>query len=159
MNHPSPSPGPGIECFEHCPIPEIDAASLESRVREALPLCLEAVGAAEPAVLAGLELVEVSLISDQAIAGVHGEFLGDPTPTDVITFPHGEILVSGETASRSAAEIGHPAEREALLYVIHGLLHLNGHDDLSELARTAMQAAQEGILERVWPWRTPENRG
>ncbi|MCB1077666.1 MAG: rRNA maturation RNase YbeY [Verrucomicrobiae bacterium] len=155
----APDAGPWIECYEHCPQPEVSVDSLNERARAALPLCLVATGAAVTACLPSLEEVEVSLVSDETIAGVHGEFMDDPTATDVITFQHGEILVSVETAKRCAGEFGHPAEREALLYVIHGLLHLNGHDDLSEPARTLMHAEQERILEAVWPWRGSKMRG
>ena len=133
--------------------------SIQRRVQRALPLCLAAAGDAEPTLLGELDSIEVSLVDDATIAGVHGEFMDDPTPTDVITFHHGEILVSAETAVRCAIEHGHPPEREALLYVIHGLLHLNGHGDLTEPARGTMHAAQERILAAVWPFPETENRG
>ncbi len=150
---------PELECYDHAALPEVPITSLERHARSALPACLAAAGDAEPALLGELESVEVSLVDDTTIAAVHGEFMDDPTPTDVITFHHGEILVSAETAVRCASEHGHPAEREALLYVIHGLLHLNGHGDLSEPARGTMHAAQERILDSVWPLPDPENRG
>lgn len=148
-----------LEIYDHAELGSISAESLQKRALDALPACLDETGDAEPALLRELETVEVSLIDDAAIAAVHGEFMDDPTPTDVITFQHGEILVSVETATRCAAEHGHAPEREALLYVIHGLLHLNGHDDLSEPARGTMHAAQERILATVWPLPTERNRG
>lgn len=148
-----------IEIHDHCPVEGIDAVSLGERAERVLPLCLAATGHAEPPVLGELAEIEVSLVSDEAIAAVHGEFMDDPTPTDVITFHHGELLISAETAAREARGHGHPPEREALLYLIHGLLHLNGHDDRSEPARAAMHAEQERILEWVWPLRLGENRG
>ena len=150
---------PEIEIYDHAELPEIPVASLERWAHDALPSCLEAAGEVEPPLLASLETIEVSLVDDATIAAVHGEFMDDPTPTDVITFHHGEILVSAETAARGALEHRHPPEREALLYVIHGLLHLNGHDDLSEPARGMMHAAQERILDSVWPLPDRENRG
>ena len=67
--------------------------------RKLLPDCLRSVGSEEP-VLPQLSSVEVSLIGDEEIARVHSEFLEDPTPTDVITFHHGEILISVDTAER-----------------------------------------------------------
>lgn len=158
MNRSRTAP-PVIECHAHAEIAGLRREALEAWLINALPLCLARPGEAVPALLRDLELVEVSLIDDAAIAGIHGEFMNNPTPTDVITFHHGEILISIETAARCAADYGHPAEREALLYGIHGLLHLNGHDDLSEPARTRMHAVQEEILEVLWPWRGSENRG
>ena len=89
------------------------------------------------------------MIYDAVIAGVHGEFMDDPTPTDVITFHHGEILVSLDTARREGPTHGNSAAEETLLYIIHGLLHLNGHTDLREPDRTAMHREQETILDRV----------
>jgi len=102
-------------------------------------------------VLPKLEIVEVSLVTDAVIAEVHDQFMDDPTATDVITFQHGEILVSTTTAARVAGEMNQPPLRETVLYVIHGLLHLCGYDDLSEPARTSMHRRQEMVLQSVWP--------
>ena len=98
-----------------------------------------------------LTSLEVTLVDDATIARIHGQFLDDPTPTDVITFHHGEILVSAETAAREAAARGDTALRETALYVIHGLLHLHGHTDAEPTARAAMHAVQDRILQAVWP--------
>ncbi|NLT71785.1 MAG: rRNA maturation RNase YbeY [Verrucomicrobiaceae bacterium] len=137
-----------IEIFVHTDCGELDPERLEERARRALPHCLRARGREEP-VLGDLAEIEVSLVSDETIAGVHQEFLDDPTPTDVITFPHGEILLSIDTARREAPSHGNSVEDEALLYLIHGLLHLNGHTDLKEPDRTEMHRVQEEILRRV----------
>jgi len=127
-----------------------DLSRLRSVIERALPHVHAAPGPAQGG-LGDLEEVEVSLIDDAEIARVHADFLEDPTPTDVITFQHGEILVSLETAAREAVARGEPVLREAALYVIHGLLHLNGHDDADPPARARMHAAQDRILEAVWP--------
>lgn len=117
--------------------------------KKALPAVLAAATDAE-APLCHLEEVEISFVSDEAIAAVHGDFMDDPTPTDVITFHHGEILVSLDTAMRQGAEHGEPWERETALYVIHGLLHLAGWDDREEGQRREMHEVQGRILEGVW---------
>jgi len=96
--------------------------------------------------LGGLEEIEVALLDDEAMARVHGEFMGDPTPTDVITFDHGEILIGVETGARQAAEHGEPLRRELLRYLVHGLLHLAGHEDRGEQERERMITAQERIV-------------
>ncbi len=93
-----------------------------------------------------LKEIEISFVSDKAIARVHGEFLNDPTPTDVITFPHGEIIISLDTAHRQAAEHHETYEREVALYIIHGLLHLAGWDDHGESERLEMHSRQLKIL-------------
>ncbi len=93
--------------------------------------------------------VEVTVVSDAMIARVHFEFMAMPDPTDVITFDHGEIVVSAETAVRCAKEHGHSVEEELVLYVIHGLLHLNGFDDRAPAARRKMFRVQDRIWREV----------
>lgn len=149
---------PTLEVHVHCGAVAVDDGALLSAAKRALPLCLAETGNSGAAVLGELETIEVSLISDAEIARVHGEFMDDPEPTDVITFPHGEILISVETAAREGGRHGHSASRETLLYLIHGLLHLNGHDDLGDAPRAAMHAVQERILDRVSPLPGAENR-
>lgn len=102
-------------------------------------------------VLDQLQEIEVTLLTDSEIAAVHAEFLDDPTPTDVITFHHGEILISIETAARQAVEHGHnqPVAHEVALYLIHGLLHLSGWDDHEPSAATAMAELQQAILKQA----------
>lgn len=139
---------PAISVFPHATCPGVDPIWLEDMALAALPDCLLARGG-EDAPLADLDEIEVSLISDEAIAQVHAEFMDDPTATDVITFQHGEILVSLDTAGREGPVHGNSAAVETLLYIIHGLLHLNGHTDLREPDRTAMHREQETILRRV----------
>lgn len=112
---------------------------------QALPLVVAQTKSSE-APLQHLEAVEISLVSDESIAKVHGEFMAEPTPTDVITFQHGEILISLDTAMRQAAENSEPYEREVTRYIVHGLLHLAGWDDREEAERAAMHGVQEQIL-------------
>ena len=71
--------------------------------------------------------------------------------TDVITFDHGEIIVSIETAILNAEKYNHTWQRELFLYMIHGLLHLVGHDDLSEQDRLEMEQIQFSIMDELWP--------
>lgn len=111
----------------------------------ALPHCIAAAKSNEAALLS-LKEIEISFVSDKAIARVHGEFLGDPTPTDVITFPHGEIIISLDTAQRQAAEHHETYEREVALYIIHGLLHLAGWEDREASEAAQMKILQERIL-------------
>jgi probable rRNA maturation factor len=139
---------PRIEIFPHTECAEISLDQLTAQAVAALPHCLASRGGEEP-VLAMLEEVEISLVSDEVIAGVHGEFMDDPTPTDVITFHHGEILISVDTARREAPAHGHTVAEETLLYLIHGLLHLNGHTDLHEPDRSAMHRQQDDILKQI----------
>ncbi len=129
---------------------ELDLARLGGTANAAVPWCLSQVGRHDP-VLPNLVEVEVALVSDRVIASVHRQFMDVPGATDVITFPHGEIVVSATTAAREAASRGEPVGREVLRYVVHGLLHLNGHDDVVTRERDAMWRVQEEIVARLWP--------
>lgn len=144
---------PEIELYLHAGEREIDADHLTNLVQEALPLCLSAKAAGD-ALLADLPVVEISLVDDTVIAEIHDKFMGDPSPTDVITFQHGEILVSVETARREGPKHENSLERETFLYIVHGLLHLNGHTDADEKDRVVMHREQDAILDRVLPQKT-----
>jgi probable rRNA maturation factor len=117
-------------------------------MKHALPLCLAAAKPGDDCVLPALPEIEATLIDDAEIARVHGEFLDDATPTDVITFHHGEILVSVETAARQAPDHGALFEHEVALYLIHGLLHLAGWHDHDPAEAHAMAETQQRILQQ-----------
>lgn len=102
-----------------------------------------------PALLGSLGEIAVSIVSDAAISLVHGRFLVTECATDVITFEHGEIVISAETALRNAAEFATSVDHELLLYVIHGLLHLQGWDDTDRMARRRMGHIQQRILQTI----------
>lgn len=99
----------------------------------------------------------VVLVDDAGLAAMHGEWLDDPTPTDVITFdladdptgPAGELYVSVECAGRVARERELDPQWELLLYVVHGTLHLCGFDDHEDDDRARMRAAEAAVLERL----------
>ncbi len=63
------------------------------------------------------------------MAALHKEFCGLAGPTDVLTFRHGEIVISAETAVRQARMFHSNLACEIQLYLLHGLLHLAGFDD------------------------------
>jgi probable rRNA maturation factor len=142
---------PSLALYDHQPHHQLDLTRLSQLAESALPLCLARPGQDAPLLLADCEEVEISFVDDDTIAGVHADFMSDPTPTDVITFQHGEIIISADTAARVAPEHGHSLERELGLYLIHGLLHLNGYDDLTPAAREIMHQTQAEILAQLWP--------
>lgn len=102
-------------------------------------------------VLSGLNTVEISIVDDPTIAAVHGEFLDDPTATDAITFPYGEVLVSCDTAATYAAAHGLPREEELFRYMVHGLTHLHGYLDYEPADREALFSVQEPLVKRYFP--------
>lgn len=94
---------------------------------------------------------------------LHGEFLNDYRPTDVITFPPdseermaGEICVSVEQAMEESIKREIPFVRELSLYLIHGWLHLVGFDDIEKVERQQMRLEEERSLTHIeklnlWP--------
>ena len=92
--------------------------------------------------------VTVALVDDDTIAELHERFLNKPGPTDVLSFPHGEIVVSGDTARREAERRGIRPLHELLLYVVHGALHLLGYKDGTQQEREQMRAREREVLSR-----------
>jgi probable rRNA maturation factor len=91
----------------------------------------------------------VWLISDRRMAWLHRQFLGQIGPTDVLTFQHGEVFISVETARRHARKFGNSLMGELQLYIVHGLLHLHGFDDRTPSGAQRMKRMQENILSHV----------
>lgn len=100
--------------------------------------------------------IGILLVNDRGIAALHERWLDVPGPTDVITFDladgddpdhlQGDIVVSTETAARTARALGWNPRHEAAYYVIHGLLHLAGYDDHDAADRRAMRARERVLL-------------
>lgn len=93
--------------------------------------------------------VVVALVDDTTMAELHERFLGKSGPTDVLSFPHGEIVVSADTAHREATARGIPPLHELVLYAVHGALHLAGYDDRSPRQASRMRAAERKILNEL----------
>ena len=93
-----------------------------------------------------LDAVFVWLISDRRMASLHRKFMNQTGPTDVLTFRHGEIFISVETAKRHARAFGTLLASELRLYIAHGLLHLHGFDDRMQPGAREMERTQEKIL-------------
>ncbi len=93
-------------------------------------------------------------VDDKTLAGMHKRWLGDRRQTDVISFdlsgegggPVGELYISVQRAIAQAGLRGVRVERELALYIVHGCLHLCGHDDKAVRARRSMRAAEREVL-------------
>ena len=144
---------PQIEIYvnvENDWVTEESAARFQSALQALLPELLAA-PQGPGHVLSGLDMVEISIVDDPTIAEVHGEFLNDPTPTDAITFPYGEVLVSCDTAASYALAHGLSREEELFRYMVHGLTHLHGYLDYEPADREALFAVQEPLVQRYFP--------
>lgn len=123
----------------------LDLAGLRCFCARALRLCLE-VSSAPGGELDSLDEVAIVLVSDRRMAALHKQFMDIEGPTDVLTFQHGEIFVSVDTAQENAAEFGTTLVHELQLYIVHGLLHLRGFDDIAPLDARRMNSVQQRLL-------------
>ncbi len=98
--------------------------------------------------------ISIALVDDKTIHALNRAHLSHDWPTDVISFPlsapgadlAGELVVSVETACATARELGIEPTAELSLYVIHGLLHLCGYDDHTEVDIARMRQREEELL-------------
>jgi probable rRNA maturation factor len=128
----------------------IDAGRLRSAARAALRH--QAAGPSE---------LSIRVTSDEALRDLNREFLGYDEPTDVLAFPAGviepdtqllylgDIAISYPRARDQAREAGHPVWAELQLLVVHGVLHLLGHDHAGTDDRERMWAAQNEIVKKL----------
>lgn len=108
---------------------------------------------------AGVRRARISLavVEDVAMARLNWKYLRHRGPTDVLSFVldesesalDGEVVVCAETAIRTAPKYGWSAHDELLLYVIHGTLHLVGHDDATDALRATMQRQEAALLQKL----------
>lgn len=132
---------------EKITISDASLASLHKHALQALPLILSQ--AQHDAPLLSLDLLEIAIVDDETSAATHEEFMDIEGATDVITFHHGEIVISAEVAERQAKEYGDTFYHELFRYIIHGMLHLAGYDDLTENEFEDMKERQESVLKSV----------
>jgi probable rRNA maturation factor len=123
----------------------VNVTKLENFAGKALRRCLQ-LRKRKPTDLDKLHEVFVWLISDRRMASLHRKFMHQTGPTDVLTFQHGEIFISVETAKRHARAFGNPLTNELCLYIAHGLLHLHGFDDHTQPGARRMKREQQKIL-------------
>jgi probable rRNA maturation factor len=123
----------------------VPLAALQEFAVRALTACLKIPGKKRSG-LTGITELNVILVSNRRMAELHRRFLHLPGPTDVITFQHGEIFVSVETARSHARRFGNSVEGELRLYIAHGLLHLHRFDDKNSVEAAEMARAQKQLV-------------
>ncbi len=108
-------------------------------------------------------VLSVAFLCQAEHSKIHGEFLGDYRPTDVITFPAdpenelvGEICISVDQAIEEAESRQKSFGEELTLYLIHGWLHLVGFDDRNDTDQKIMRREEANALaivekDRLWP--------
>jgi len=112
--------------------------------------------------------VNILLTGDAEMHRLNLQFRRKDKPTDVLSFPAappaegGDIAISIHTARTQAAEIGHDLLTEVKVLILHGMLHLAGHDheiDRGQMYRLERKLRTElklpaGLIERVVPSRS-----
>ena len=103
----------------------------------------------------------IVLVDDVRIQTLNRDFLAHDAPTDVLSFPAdepdpetgrsylGDVAISLARAAEQARDGGHTVEAEMQLLVVHGILHLLGHDHAGAAEKERMWAAQAQALERL----------
>jgi probable rRNA maturation factor len=127
--------------------------------RRFVPFLNKHLSSAAPFLRSPLQELSLVLVGDRRMAELHQQFLEIPGPTDVLTFPldtdgkgrviAGEIVICTAEAARVARRLGTTVERELLLYALHGILHLIGHDDRTDAGFAAMHRTEDAILTRL----------
>ncbi len=152
----------------------VDLAKLDAALRHAL--AVENVASA---------VLSVSVVTNDEIHRLNRQHLQHDYATDVISFPldwtspnhatppvvktgrstaaaiEGEIVVSHDYAEEMAARCGWTLQDELTLYVIHGMLHICGYDDLSPSEKEIMRSRERCILNGLGlsPSYPDDNRG
>jgi probable rRNA maturation factor len=138
------------------------------------------------AVGAGDATVSVTFVGDRAMRTLNRRHRGIDAPTDVLSFPlHepgafarsgvtrprvrpepelmlGDIVISLDTARRQAAAYDAPLAREVERLLIHGVLHLCGHDHLVDRERRRMEREERRLADAIgmpWPYLAAEAAG
>lgn len=100
----------------------------------------------------------VQLVGAREMAQVNQQFLAHEGSTDVITFSyaepgearlHGEIFICVSDAVAQAAEWGTTWQDEVVRYLVHGVLHLRGFDDLEPAKRRVMKREENRLVTRL----------
>jgi probable rRNA maturation factor len=120
----------------------LDVDSLVSVARE----CLVGEGTADAE-------LSVSFVTEDEMAGLHERYMDEPGPTDVLSFPLDEADVTGDgrrllgdvVIAPAVAARANPTDpaAELRLLLVHGILHLLGHDHDTDAERSEMWALQE----------------
>jgi probable rRNA maturation factor len=102
--------------------------------------------------------ISLAFVDNPTIHRLNQRYLQHDEPTDVLSFPlsepgarrlAGELVIGAEVAATQAAARGHDVQAELALYVIHGLLHLFGHDDHDEAGAAAMRGRERHYLAQL----------
>ena len=107
--------------------------------------------------------LSILLVGAEVMSELHVQWMDEPGPTDVLSFPMdelrpgadgevspagllGDVVLCPEVAVRQASEAGHSTMEELLLLTTHGILHLLGYDHAEPEEEKEMFALQRQLL-------------
>ena len=135
-----------------------DWASLEAPSQLAEATILAAIGESGVALAANAE-ISVVFCDDRFIRDLNRKWRGIDKPANVLSFPAGgdaalapllgDIVIAFETASQEASETGKPLREHVAHLLVHGFLHLIGHDHIGTAEAATMEALERTILDRL----------
>ena len=160
MSRPSPTPvasgGPSLEADIAI---EDDRWRAHGCIEAAAIAAARAVGDADPAVFTGPCAATIQLTDDASIAALNAQFRNKDAATNVLSFPAGptatepgaprylgDIAIARETVEREARDLNIPVTHHLQHLMIHGLLHLAGHDHLAGAEAEIMEAIETRLL-------------
>jgi probable rRNA maturation factor len=134
-----------------------DWASLDAPSQLAEAAILAAIGESRVSLAANAE-ISILFCDDGFIRGLNRKWRGIDQPANVLSFPAGgdaafapllgDIVIAFETASREASEAGRPLRDHVAHLLVHGFLHLIGHDHIGAAEAETMEALERAILGR-----------
>jgi probable rRNA maturation factor len=110
--------------------------------------------------------VEILIAGNRRLQELNRRFRRKNKPTDVLSFPNsggGDIAISAAIAGENARRYGHSTTEELKILILHGMLHLAGHDHETDNGRMAMLESRmrgrlklpASLIERAQPADTP----
>jgi len=104
--------------------------------------------------------IEIAFVSDRAMRRFNRIYKKHDRFTDVLSFRIdarefglknfvGQIIISADRARANAKSFGNAIGRELALYIVHGVLHLAGYNDIRPSDRVRMRMAEKKILEHI----------
>ena len=103
--------------------------------------------------------ITIRIVAEEESAKLNGKFRHKPYPTNVLSFPYeaealsepvlGDLVICAPVVAREAAEQGKEPHAHWAHMVVHGVLHLLGHDHVQEDEAERMEAKERQILARL----------
>ena len=99
----------------------------------------------------------IRIVDEEESRTLNRTYRGKDRPTNVLSFPFetppgvpaehlGDLVICAQVVAREAAEQGKPPAHHWAHMVVHGVLHLRGHDHLEPAQAEVMEAKERRIL-------------